>query len=83
MRQRVGERKARVVYCCLTLSPSPVKWLKNYLSHKSDEARVAWVFELTQGPLCSDLCQAGTTKHQWFSVFVNKIQRSQPPFSFS
>lgn len=50
--------KARVVHCCLTLSPSPVKWLKNYLSHKSDEARVAWAFELTQGPLCSDLCQA-------------------------
>lgn len=62
-------------------SLNPVKWLKNYLSHKSDKARVAWAFELTQGPLCSDLCQAPHSING--SVFVNKIQRSQPPSSFS
>lgn len=45
-------------------SPSSVKWLKKYLSHKRNEARAAkggvWASGLhrPQGPLCSDLCQA-------------------------
>lgn len=46
--------RARAASCCLTqtrnLSPSPIKWLKKYLSHRRDEERAAregvWVFEL-------------------------------------
>lgn len=61
-------REARATHCCLhrpgVPSPSSVKWLKKYLSHKRNEARAAkggvWASGLhrPQGPLCSDLCQA-------------------------